>query len=68
MLCCPHCSMLSTILFTIVTPDCGLDPGLTTSSIMLITLNNVGSTTLFNPVFNKLQPKMIFAVYISEIG
>ena len=24
MLCCPHCSMLSTILFSIVTPDCGL--------------------------------------------
>ena len=25
MLCCPHCSMLSTILFSIVTPDCGLN-------------------------------------------
>ena len=43
MLCCPHCSQLSTILNNIVTPDSG-------STILLTSVNNVGSKTLFNPV------------------
>ena len=60
MLCCPYCSMLSTILFSIVTPNCGLDSGSTTCSVLLTTLNNVGSTALFNPVFNNLQHLVIF--------
>ena len=47
-----HCSA--------VTSDCGLDSGSTTCSILLTTLNNVGSTTLFNPVFNNLQQFVIF--------
>ena len=59
MLCCPHCSVLSTILLSIVTPDFGLDSGSTTCSILLTTLN-VGSTTLFNPVLNNLQQLLIF--------
>jgi hypothetical protein len=43
MLCCPHCSQLSTILNNIVTPDSG-------STILLTSVNNVGSKSLFNPV------------------
>ena len=60
MLCRPYCSMLSTILFSIVTHNCRLDSGSTTCSVSLTTLNNVGSTTLFNPVFNNLQQLVIF--------
>ena len=52
--------MLPTVLFSSVTPDCGLDSGSTTCSVLLTTLNNVGSTTLFNPVFNNLQQLVIF--------
>ena len=51
---------LSTILFSTVTPGCGLDSGSTNCSVLLTTLNNVGSTTLFNPVFNNLQQLVIF--------
>ena len=40
---------------SIVKPNCRLDSGSTTCSVLLTTLNNVGSTTLFNPVFNNLQ-------------
>ena len=43
--CCPHCSMLSTILFSIVIPDSG--------SIMLSTINSVGSSTLFSSILNR---------------
>jgi hypothetical protein len=49
MLCGPHCSQLPTMLNNIVTPDSG-------SRILfnivdkLASVNNVGSTTLFNPV------------------
>ena len=43
MFCCPHCSQLSTILNNIVTPDAG-------STILLTSVNNVGSKTLFNPI------------------
>ena len=54
MLCCPHCSMLSTILFSIVTPDCGLMQAQQCWTILLTTLNNVGSTTsrLFSSTLN----------------
>ena len=52
--------MLSTILFRIVKPNCRLDSGSKTCSVLLTTLNNVGSTTLFNPVFNNLQQLVIF--------
>jgi hypothetical protein len=44
MLCGPHCSHLSTILNNIVEPELGV-------TILLTTVNNVGRTTLFNPVF-----------------
>ena len=43
MLCGPHCSQLSTILNNIATPNSG-------STILLTSVNNVGRTTLFNPV------------------
>ena len=33
MLCCPYCSILSTILFSTVIPDCGLHSGSTTFSV-----------------------------------
>ena len=54
MLCCPHFSMLSTILSSIVTPDCGLIQAQKCWTILLTTLNNVGSTTLFTAVFINL--------------
>ena len=41
MLCCPHCSMLSTILFSTVTLDCGLIHARQCWTILLTTLNNV---------------------------
>ena len=52
----PYCSRLSTILFSIVTPDCGLDSGSTTCSVLLRTLSNVGSTTLHVQSCFQLQP------------
>ena len=55
MLCCPHCSMLSTILFSIVTPDCGLIQAQQCWTILLTILNKVGRKTLFNAVF--VDPK-----------
>jgi hypothetical protein len=54
MLCGPHCSQLPTMLNNIVTPDSG-------SRILfnivdkLASVNNVGSTTLFNPVKQRAQ-------------
>ena len=58
MLCCPRCSLLSTILFGIVTPDCGLIQVQQYCSIFLTTTNNVGSKTLNNAaptVLNRLS-------------
>ena len=57
MLRCPHCSMLSTILFSIVTPDCELIQAQQCWTILLTTLNNVGSTTLFKAVF--INPEQV---------
>ena len=37
-----------------------MDSGSTTCSVLLTTLNNVGSTTLFKPVFSNLQQLVIF--------
>ena len=39
----------TTIFFNIVTPDCLLSQAQQYCSVLLTTLNNVGSTTLFNP-------------------
>ena len=57
MFCCQHCSMLSTILFSIVTPHRRLIQAGSTmlSNIVDKTLNNV--KTLFNAVFN--DPKQV---------
>ena len=55
-----HCSMLSTILFGIVTPDCGLIQAQQYCSILLTTRNNVAPTTLLHPVFNNLLQLIIF--------
>ena len=49
-----HCSMLSTILFGIVTPDCRLSQAQQYCSILLTTRNNVAPTTLLHPVFNNI--------------
>ena len=57
MLCCPRCSMLSTILFSIVTHDCGLIYAQQCWTILLTTLNNVGSTGLFKAVF--INPEQV---------
>ena len=48
MLCCPHCSMLSTILFSIVAPECELTQAQQCWTTLLTILNNVGSQRLFN--------------------
>ena len=40
LLCCPYCSRLSTILFSIVTPDCRLDSGSQYCSILYSTTFN----------------------------
>ena len=55
-----HCSMLSTILFGIVTPDCGLIQAQQYCSMLLTTRNNVAPTTLLHPVFNNLLQLIIF--------
>ena len=55
-----HCSMLSTILFSIVTPDCGLLQAQQYCSILLTTRNNVAPTTLLPPVFNNPLELIIF--------
>ena len=55
-----HCSMLSTILFGIVTPDCGLIQAQQYCSILLTTRNNVAPTILLHPVFNNLLQLIIF--------
>ena len=47
-----HCSMLSTILFGIATPDRGLIQAQQYCLISLTTRNNVVPTTLLHPVFN----------------
>ena len=49
--------MLSTILFSIVTPDCGLIQAQQCGTILLTTLNNVGSTTLFKAVL--INPEQV---------
>ena len=48
------CSLLSTILFGIITPDCGLIQAQQYCSILLTTRNNVAATTLLHSVFNNL--------------
>ena len=55
-----HCSLLSTILFGIVTPDCGLIQAQQYCSILLTTRNNVAPTILLHPVFNNLLQLIIF--------
>ena len=55
-----HFSQLSTIFFTTVTPDSG-------STILLTTMTNIGSQTLFNPVFCTADTKfcsVLKAVYL----
>ena len=44
--------MLSTILFSVATPDCELIQAQQCRTILLTTLNNAGSTLLFNAVFH----------------
>ena len=55
-----HCSMLPTILFDVVTPDCGLIQAQQYCSILLTTSNNVAPPTLLHPVFNNLLQLIIF--------
>ena len=64
MLCCPHCSTLTCQQYfsALLHPITGLIQAqqLVHCSILLTTLNNVGSTTLFIPVFNNFQQLVIF--------
>ena len=62
-----HCSMLSTLLFGIVTPDCGLIQTQQYCSILLTTRNNVAPTTLLHPVFNNLLQLIIFCRVVFDI-
>ena len=61
MLCCPQCSMLSTILFSIVTPDCELIQAQQCWTILLIIVDNIEQcgqaqhcSHLFSSTLNKL--------------
>ena len=63
MFCCPHCSQLSTILLHPIRAQ-------QYCSILLTSVNNVGSKTLFNPVKQRAQrfyacTLMIIAAYLS---
>ena len=59
MLCYPHCSTLSTILFSIVTPNCGLDSGSTTCSLFNI-VDNIEQCGQHNIVHSCFQQLVIF--------
>ena len=63
-----HCSMLSTILCGIVTPDCGLIQAQQYCLILLPTGNNVAPAILLHPVFNNLLQHVIFVEYIFYSG
>ena len=52
--------MLSTIFFRIVIPDCETIQAQHSSAILLTTLNNVGSKTLFNAVSSTLNRLFVF--------
>ncbi len=63
MLCCSHCSqLLSTILNNIVEPESGV----TALDSIVDNLNNVGSTKLFNPVFNNIATSFLGMFTICE--
>jgi hypothetical protein len=53
--------MLSTILFSIVTPD-------SRSPILLTALNNVANRTLLNPIFIKPEQVDHFLPWIETLG
>ena len=65
MFCCQHCSRLSAILFSIVTPDLQASSGSTTCSVLLTTLNNVGSKTLFYAAF--IRPEQIVCFWLCTL-
>ena len=48
------------MLFSIVTPDCGLHQAQQYCSILLTTMNNVGSKTLNNAVLTALNRLCVF--------
>ena len=52
------------VLFSIVTPDCGLIQTQQCWTILLATLNNVGSTTLFTAVFSNPEQVVRFLLCI----
>ena len=57
------CSRLSTILLNIVTPDCRLIQAQQYRTILLTTLNNVGSKTLFIVVFIRPEQVVHFLLF-----
>ena len=63
-----HFSMLSTILFGIVTPDCGLIQAQQYYLMLLTTTNNVTPTTLLHSVFNNLLQPIIFCRVVQALG
>ena len=55
------------MLFSIVTPDCGLNQAQQYCSILLTTMNNVGSKTLNNAVLTALNRLCVFTrVYFTK--
>ena len=60
MFSCQQCSMLSTVLFSVVTPHRRLIQAQLCRTVLLTTLNNVGSKTLFNAVFNNPEQVVRF--------
>ena len=66
MFCCPHFSMLITILFSIVTPDCKLIQAQQCWTILLTILNNVGGKTLFNALFNSPEQVVRFLLCLAN--
>ena len=55
---------MSTILFSIVTSDCGLIQAKQCLTILFTTMNNVGSTTLFSTAFNHYSASCLYNIQI----
>ena len=61
----PYILMLSTSLFSVVTPDRGLIQAQQYCSILLITLKNAGSKTLFSLVF--INPEQVVHFWLCSL-
>ena len=62
-----HCSMLSTILFGIVTPDCGLIQAEQSCSILLATVEQCCPNNIVTSCFHSLLQLIIFLPCRSDL-